>query len=77
MKTMYSLHPSFAPSAKLPIASIHYPIAVHEGNQQTLNDEQLAAIAPLTGRCVVNSGAGTGKTTVLVARMPAIQEGRS
>ena len=74
MKTMYSLHPSFAPSAKLPIASIHYPIAVHEGNQQTLNDEQLAAIAPLTGRCVVNSGAGTGKTTVLVARMLAIQE---
>lgn len=75
MKTMYSQHPSFAPTAKLPIAPIHYPDSVHEGNgKQTLNDEQLAAIMPLEGRCVVVSGAGTGKTTVLVARMLAIME---
>ena len=75
MKTMFTMHPSFAPNAKLPIASIHYPDAVHEGDgKKTLNDEQLAAIMPLTGRCVVASGAGTGKTTVLIARMIAIKE---
>lgn len=74
MKTMFTTHPSFAPEAKLPIAPIHYPDSVREGDKQTLNDEQLAAIMPLEGRCIVNSGAGTGKTTVLVARMLAIQE---
>lgn len=74
MKTMFTEHPSFALDAKLPIAPIHYPDSVHEGTgKQSLNDEQLAAIMPLEGRCVVNSGAGTGKTTVLVARMLAIQ----
>lgn len=75
MKTMFTTHPSFAPVAKLPIAPIDYPDSVHEGNgKQTLNAEQLAAIMPLEGRVTINSGAGTGKTTVLVARMLAIQE---
>ena len=35
----------------------------------TLNEQQQAAIANLTGRHVINSGAGTGKSTVLVERM--------
>lgn len=40
----------------------------------TLNEQQEAAIASLTGRHVINSGAGTGKSTVLVERMRRIRE---
>ena len=75
MKTSYSTHPSFAPNAVPPVAEVCQPLVVRDGNKKnTLNDDQLAAIMPLTGKCVVNSGAGTGKTTVLVARVLAIKE---
>ena len=40
----------------------------------TLNEQQELAIANLTGRHVINSGAGTGKTKVLVARLQRIRE---
>ena len=39
-----------------------------------LNDEQLQAVEVLTGPTVVNSGAGTGKSTVLVERMRRIKQ---
>ena len=39
----------------------------------TLNEQQEAAIANLIGRHVINSGAGTGKSTVLVERMSRIR----
>lgn len=40
----------------------------------TLNEQQQAAIANLIGRHVINSGAGTGKSTVLVERMRRIRD---
>ena len=72
MQTLYQIHPAFALAAPLPLAEVALPLAVHDGDRQTLNEQQLAAIEPLEGRCVVNSGAGTGKSTVLTARMLAI-----
>ena len=39
-----------------------------------LNDQQLAAIQQLEGVHVINSGAGTGKTATLVARLQKIHE---
>lgn len=39
-----------------------------------LNEEQLQAVSKLTGPTVVNAGAGTGKTTVLVERVKRIKE---
>ena len=41
---------------------------------KTLNDQQLAAIQDLQGYHVINSGAGTGKTATLVARLQRIHE---
>lgn len=74
MKTMYSPCPDFAPNAKLPVADVHYPPVVRDGDAKpSLNDEQLDTIAQLEGHVVINSGAGSGKTTVLVARLLAIR----
>ena len=39
-----------------------------------LNEQQLAAIQDLQGYHVINSGAGTGKSTVLIARLQRIHE---
>ena len=39
-----------------------------------LNDEQTAAIQDVTGYHAINSGAGTGKSTVLAARLQRIQQ---
>lgn len=74
MKTIYSPCPDFAPNAKLPVADVHYPPVVRDGDAKpSLNDEQLDTIAQLEGHVVINSGAGSGKTTVLVARLLAIR----
>ena len=72
MKTTFTVHPDFAPNSVLPLAEVHLPLIVHDGDKRTLNDQQLAALEPLTGNCVINSGAGTGKSTVLTARMLSI-----
>lgn len=40
----------------------------------TLNEQQLAAVQELNGYHVINSGAGTGKTATLVARLQRIHE---
>ena len=39
-----------------------------------LNDEQLAAVSKLTGPTVINAGAGTGKSFILVERMKRIKQ---
>ena len=39
-----------------------------------LNEEQQAAIQEVTGYHAINSGAGTGKSTVLAARLQRIQQ---
>lgn len=39
-----------------------------------LNEEQQAAIQDVTGYHAINSGAGTGKTTVLIARLSRIHQ---
>lgn len=39
-----------------------------------LNDEQLAAVSNLTGPTIVNAGAGTGKSFILVERMKRIKK---
>jgi DNA helicase-2/ATP-dependent DNA helicase PcrA len=41
--------------------------------RKALNPQQMATIAELEGRHVINSGAGTGKSTVLIERMKAIK----
>ena len=48
---------------------------VREGSAANhLNDEQLAAVSNLTGPTVINAGAGTGKSTLLVERMRRIKQ---
>ena len=50
-----------------PVTSVYH-------GAKTLNEQQLAAIEELTGYHVINSGAGTGKTATLAARLQRIQE---
>lgn len=73
MKTTYTIHPVWADSQTLPLAKMQTVLTVCETSEKrTLNPQQSAALSPLTGHALINSGAGTGKTTLLVARMLSI-----
>ena len=71
MNTNFTTHPAWAPTAILPLAEIK-PLTVCESSHPNLNEQQLAALTPLSGHNLIHSGAGTGKSTVLVARMQTI-----
>ena len=71
MNTEFTTRPSWAPDTVPPIADIQ-TAEVHEPSHPSLNPQQLAALTPLTGHTLINSGAGTGKSTVIVARMQTI-----
>ncbi|MBQ7554339.1 MAG: ATP-dependent helicase [Bacteroidaceae bacterium] len=71
MNTNFTTRPAWAPTAVLPLADIK-PLTVCESSHPNLNEQQLAALTPLAGHTLINSGAGTGKSTVLVARMQTI-----
>lgn len=71
--TAYSIHPVWTNVQTLPLAKTDTDLIVREGNgQNNLNPQQHDALSPLTGHALINSGAGTGKTTVLVARMLSV-----
>ncbi|MBR2142755.1 ATP-dependent helicase [Anaerovibrio sp.] len=79
-KNEYQSIPAFISKAKpvIPMAetvSTSPVMMVREGGAAAnhLNDEQLAAVSNLTGLTVVNAGAGTGKSTLLVERMRRIK----
>ena len=72
MNTAFTTRPSWAPETIPPIADIQ-TANVFESSHPSLNAQQLAALKPLTGPTLINSGAGTGKSTVMVARMKAIR----
>ncbi len=71
MSSQFTKVPSWSstPNAELPLAD-----AVEKQEVNHLNAEQEAAIEVLTGRHLINAGAGTGKTTCLVARTRKILE---
>lgn len=71
MNTTFTTRPSWAPNIIPPVADIQ-TAEVCESSHPNLNPQQLAALTPLTGTTLINSGAGTGKSTVMVARMQTI-----
>ena len=71
MNTHFVTRPAWAPTAMLPLADIK-PAEVRESCHPNLNEQQIAALTPLTGHTLINSGAGTGKSTIMVARMQNI-----
>ena len=56
------------------IIPIRTGVAIPTQVTSMLNDEQQAAIQEITGYHAINSGAGTGKSTVLVARLSRIHQ---
>lgn len=77
MKTIYSSQPAWAPQSILPLAPLSNESIVREDNGHThdnLNNEQLRTLAILPGRHAINAGAGTGKSTCLIARMVLIND---
>jgi len=71
--TAYSIHPVWTKVQTLPLAETDANLLVRESTgKNSLNPQQHAALSPLTGHALINSGAGTGKTTVLVARMLSV-----
>ena len=70
-KSMFTTKPQWVNHAvTLPLAT------VESGNKDTvgsLNHEQVAACENLIGRNLISSSAGTGKTSVLIARMRYIK----
>lgn len=62
--------PIWNPNAELPLADAIKNDAINK----SFNVEQEAALEHLTGHHVINAGAGTGKTTCLVARTRKILE---
>lgn len=79
-KNVYLSIPAFSKKAHpvIPMAetiSISGVMMVREGSvAECLNDEQLEALAHLEGPAVINAGAGTGKSKILVERMKRIKE---
>ena len=71
MNTHFVTRPAWAPTAMLPLADSK-PAEVRESCHPNLNEQQIAALMPLTGHTLINSGAGTGKSTIMVARMQNI-----
>ena len=69
MSTFTKVH-SWNPNAELPLANAIKDDAINK----SFNIEQEKALEVLTGRHVINAGAGTGKTTCLVARTRKILE---
>lgn len=66
----FTKEPSWNPNAESPLAEAIKDDAVNK----SFNVEQEKALEVLTGRHVINAGAGTGKTTCLVARTRRILE---
>ena len=72
--SMFSQRPDWLPvNIPLPIAeSVPCGIVREGGGNGSLNREQEEASTVLEGRHLIKSGAGTGKSTVLIARMKRI-----
>ena len=70
----FSIHPEWLhETAVLPIAQMPKSLSmIVKESSSSFNDEQWAAIKDLTGRSIINAGAGTGKSTCLIARMQRI-----
>ena len=69
----FSIYPNWlSPKVNLPLATPISNIAIVKETTSTFNEEQLRAISQLTGRSCINAGAGTGKSTCLIARMQRI-----
>ena len=67
--------PSFChEGTALPLADYDSRFVREGGAPESLNPEQEAAATAVNGRVCINSGAGSGKSTVLIARMVAIQQ---
>ena len=78
-KNVYQSVPAFAKGKpSIPMAetvSISGVMMVREWSvAECLNQEQLAAVSNIEGPAVVNAGAGTGKSKILVERMKKIKE---
>lgn len=81
MKNKYQSTPAFSKKAKpvIPMAeSVRTSnlMMVREGRTaaECLNEEQLAAVSHLDGAAIVNAGAGTGKTKVLIEHVKRLKE---
>ena len=69
----FSIHPSWLTKpANLPLAEPISNGSIIKESAAAFNDEQIMAISKLTGRSCINAGAGTGKSTCLIARMQRI-----
>ncbi len=70
----FSIHPSWLPEGiPLPVAESESCFLAREsGADRKLNEEQSAATETLSGRHLIQAGAGTGKSTCLVARVRRI-----
>ena len=72
--SMFSQRPDWLPAnIPLPIAeSVPNNIVREEDGRRKLNSEQEAATSVLTGKTLIQAGAGCGKSTILIARMKKI-----
>lgn len=68
MSSQFTKVPIWNPNAELPLAEAIKDDAINK----SFNAEQGKALEVLTGRHVINAGAGTGKTSTLVARVNRI-----
>ena len=69
----FSIHPSWlAKPTNFPLAASISDGSIIKESAAAFNDEQVMAISQLTGRSCINAGAGTGKSTCLIARMQRI-----
>lgn len=69
----FSIHPSWlAKPTNFPLAASISDGSIIKESAAAFNDEQIMAISKLTGRSCINAGAGTGKSTCLIARMHRI-----
>ena len=71
----FTTHPSWIKNpVNLPLAVSMANDTIIKEEPAAFNDEQLRAISQLTGRNCINAGAGTGKSTCLIARMQRINQ---
>ena len=70
-KSMFTTMPEWVSrKVELPVANVEPKVLQTKG----LNDEQIAACEDLLGRHEIIASAGTGKSTVLIARLVRICE---
>lgn len=71
----FTNHPHWIPSdIPLPVADMESCFCVREDGGSQLNEEQSAAVSHLTGYHLIQAGAGTGKTSCLVARTQRLRQ---